>query len=176
MRKKTSTSKKTTKEAGVGTLRALKKQIGERFKSFRQDKKKAQNALATELHVHQSTITNIEHGTTFPKVNYLNYFFEKYGLNLNWLINGYGEKYIENQDISLASKIMASHPEYEETARNNYLELLKLMQIPVIEQVMFAKLSECKILFKDQVQESQEKEAKEKRQKEKKAAKAKLVK
>ena len=174
MKKKISTPKKQKKGAGVGTLKSLKNEIGERFKLFRQDKKKAQNALASELRVHQSTITNIEHGTTFPKVNYLHYFYEKYELNLNWLVTGNEERYIANKDLTFASRIMSSHPEYGESISNNYLELSKLMQIPVIEQVMFAKLSECKILFKDQVQEFQEKLENEKRQKEKKMSQARI--
>jgi transcriptional regulator with XRE-family HTH domain len=174
MEKKTSTPKKQKKEAGAGSLKSLKKEIGARFKLFRQDKKKAQNELATELLVHQSTITNIEHGATFPKVNYLHYFYEKYGVNLNWLIAGHGNQYMLGEDFLIASKIMSSRPEYEESIKHNYLELSKLMQIPVIEQVMFAKLSECKILFKEHVQEFLKKQEEEKHQTEKKASQIKL--
>jgi transcriptional regulator with XRE-family HTH domain len=140
------------------------------------DKKKAQHILAAELQVHQSTITNIEKGFTFPKISYLNYFFEKYGLNLNWLVNGDGEQYIEVAEDKGASRIMAPDIEYDSYKYDKYQELNTLMQIPVIEQVIFAKLSECKILFKDSVKEFHDNQKKEKRIKKRKASRAKVKK
>ena len=160
------------------TLKNLKKQVGERFKLFRLDKKKAQNVLASELEVHQSTITNIEHGTTFPKVNYLHYFYEKYGLDLNWLVTGDGEKYLQGvaYEHKGASKIRAPHVEYGDPVYDKYEELNTLMQIPVIEQVMLAKLSECKIFFKDEVNQFIQNLEKQKRAKKRKASRAKVKK
>lgn len=158
------------------TLKNLKKEVGGRIKVFRLDKKKAQNVLASELQVHQSTITNIEHGTTFPKVNYLHYFYEKYGLNLNWLVTGVGEKYMNGAKKKIPKKINAPHHEYDDLRYDKYQELNLMMQIPVIEQVMFAKLSECKILFQDHVREFHEQLEEEIREKKRKASQVKVKK
>lgn len=163
-------------EEQTSTLKNLKKQIGKRFKLFRLDKKKSQFVLAAELQVHQSTITNIEKGFTFPKVSYLNYFYEKYGLNLNWLVTGDGETYMEEAEDKGASRIKAPDVEYDSYKYDKYQELNTLMQIPVIEQVIFAKLSECKILFKDSVKKFHDNLNKEKREKKRKASRAKVKK
>jgi transcriptional regulator with XRE-family HTH domain len=163
-------------EEQTSTPKNLKKEVGGRFKLFRLDKKKAQNVLASELQVHQSTITNIEKGTTYPKVNYLNYFYEKYGLNLNWLVTGYGEQYMEGAKNKGASRIMAPDAAYDGAKYDKFQEFNTLMQIPVIEQVIFAKLSECKILFKDNVKEFLDNQEKEKREKKRKASRAKVKK
>jgi DNA-binding XRE family transcriptional regulator len=45
---------------------ALKKEIGFRFKQFRQAIKKNQYELAVELDINQTSVTNIEKGKTFP--------------------------------------------------------------------------------------------------------------
>jgi len=131
----------------------LKKDVGIRFKLFRADQKKPQHELAAELKVHQSTITNIEHGTTFPKISYLYYFFERYNLNVNWLITGQGDMYliIEKEEDKGAEPVLMPHVHYGDPTWEQYMELSRLMQIPVIEQVMMAKLSESKFIFKDEV-------------------------
>ncbi len=132
----------------------LKEDVGTRFKAFRIDKKKAQHVLAGELNVHQSTITNIEHGTTFPKISYLFYFYAKYGLNINWLITGKGDMYLGGQkDGKQTEKIYLPQLDYGNPIYNQYAELAHLVQVPAIEQVLLAKLTECKILFKDEVKE-----------------------
>jgi transcriptional regulator with XRE-family HTH domain len=152
----------------------LKEDVGIRFKAFRIDQKKAQHVLATELKVHQSTITNIEHGTTFPKISYLFYFYETYGLNINWLITGDGEMYLRDRIMAEEMiPLMLPHVQYEDPQYHQYLELTRLMEVPAIEQVILAKLTESKIIFKEQVQEFlREKKEKELREAEEAAAEA----
>ena len=133
--------------------------------------------LAAELKVHQSTITNIEHGTTFPKINYLQYFYEKYGLNINWLVTGEGEMYMRGHPKSGgAARIMYPHVQYGDPRFDQYDELTLLMQIPAIEQVMLAKLMEAKTLFKDEVKTFHSEQDVKKRSVTKRAAKAKVQK
>lgn len=158
-------------------LKELKEQVGRRFKEFRISQKKAQHILAEELRVHQSTITNIEHGTTFPKINYLQYFYEKNGLNINWLVTGEGDMFMDSVRKNVgADKIMYPHVQYGDPNYAIYLELTNLMQVPVVEQVILAKLSEAKVLFKEQVRDFLEQQNKEEREKKKRAARAKVKK
>jgi transcriptional regulator with XRE-family HTH domain len=158
-------------------LKKLKEDVGMRFKDFRLEKKKPQHVLAAELEVHQSTITNIEHGTTFPKINYLQYFYEKYGLNINWLVTGEGDMYMRGHPTAEeASKIMYPHVEYGDSRYDQYEELTNLMQIPVIEQVMLAKLAESKNLFKDEVKKFVDEQKKKKRAKTRRVDRAKVKK
>lgn len=158
-------------------LKKLKEDVGRRFKEFRISQKKAQHVLAQELQVHQSTITNIEHGTTFPKINYLQYFYEKYGLNINWLVTGEGDMFMDSIRRSMgAEKIMYPHIQYGDPNFESYLELVNLMQVPVVEQVILAKLSEAKVLFKDEVRDFLEQQQKKEREKKRRAARAKVKK
>ncbi len=149
----------------------LKEDVGIRFKAFRLDQKKAQHIMAEELRVHQSTITNIEHGTTFPKINYLFYFYDVYGLNINWLITGVGDMYLRGKSTErLDEEIKLPRVPYAEAKYSQYMELSRLIQVQVIEQVLLAKLSECKILFKDEVREFFERQKREQLEKEQKRA------
>jgi transcriptional regulator with XRE-family HTH domain len=175
--KKRAESKTNIILKGLKMLRKLKAEVGKRFKEFRVAKKKPQHVLASELKVHQSTITNIEHGTTFPKINYLQYFYERYGLNINWLVTGEGDMYMAGHPKAVGvSRIMYPEVQYGDPRYEQYEELADLMQIPAIEQVIMAKLVEAKILFKDEVKQYRTDRDKKKREKKRRAARAKLKK
>lgn len=146
----------------------LKKDVGIRFKAFRTDQKKPQHAMAGELKVHQSTITNIEHGTTFPKISYLYYFFENYGLNVHWLVTGEGHMYLTSRDRDGHDTVLHPNVHYGDVQYDQYMDLIHLMQVPVIEQVILAKLAESKFIFKDELEKwtrkkKEEREAAKKR-------------
>lgn len=132
---------------------ALKKEIGQRFKAFRNFIKKTQNELAEELQVDISTICSIEQGISFPKINLQNYLNRQYHLNLNWLSYGSEEmilppgKGVNGDGLScLIIDMDENDPQYEQ-----YVELITLMGLPEIKQIILAKLAEIKILFKDEI-------------------------
>lgn len=111
-----------------------RKEVGERFRKFRQAIHKAQHELASELNVSQSTIANIEGGKAFPNLIYLRHFYYKYRLDTNWLLTGQGDIFVKRNDTP-----------------NKYTELLKFLQVPFIAQVLMAKLVEAKVLLKDNI-------------------------
>jgi transcriptional regulator with XRE-family HTH domain len=132
---------------------ALKKDIGLRFKEFRQFINKSQAKLAEELQVRQVITSEIETGRTFPGLNVQHYLNGQYNLNINWLIHGRGEminswgkklKYLDFHQ--LLSQIKENDPMYEK-----YVELLILLRIPVIEQIIFAKLAEIKVIAAEEI-------------------------
>ncbi len=142
--------------------RILKSQIGERFLKFRESLKKTQREVASELNIYQSTITNIEKGKTFPKISYLTYLYDRYRLNQNWLITGKGDMLIpELLDKQGSSFFSTDHIKAGDPIYPKYVELLSLMKIPVIEQIILAKLVEMKALLKDEIKEFQAKNKKE---------------
>lgn len=111
-----------------------KKEIGSRFRQFRAAIHKAQHEMADEVHVSQSAIANIEGGKAFPNLTYLRHYYHKYRLDINWLLTGQADMFIERNDP----------PE-------KYTELLNLLRIPFIEQVLNAKLVELKVVLKDNI-------------------------
>ena len=121
-----------------------KKEVGRRFLQFRKRIGKAQHQLAEELKVSQSTIANIECGKAFPNITYLHHFYHKYRLNVNWLLTNQGD--------------MLSEPK---SANEEYLELINLLQVPLIEKLIMAKLVETKALLKDHIENFFEKQGKE---------------
>ncbi len=136
----------------------LNKEVGRRFRTFRESLRKTQLVLANELHVYQSTITNIEKGKTFPKISYLTHFYETYRLNMNWLMTGKGEMLVPELLDKHGNPIFAGgHIKPDDPMYQKYVELLTLMQIPVIEQIILAKLMEMKVLLKDEIKEFQTK-------------------
>ncbi len=130
----------------------LKKEIGNRFRRFREAVKKTQAQLAEELNIYQSTITNMECGKTFPGIKYLKYFNEKYSLNSNWLITGQENLILRDdrkfpQTITvLECFIKEGDPAYEK-----YIDMLNYMQVPEVETVILARLTELKSLFREEI-------------------------
>jgi transcriptional regulator with XRE-family HTH domain len=131
----------------------LKKEIGLRFKQFREAIKKSQQKLADELKVYNGTIINIEKGRFFPKFKFMYYLYRQYHLNLNWLLNGKGEMMISPQEDSmnayisqLLSPMDENDPRYEK-----FVELFSLMRIPAVEKIILGKLAEIKALAKEEI-------------------------
>lgn len=141
---------------------SLKKEIGERFKQFRLAIKKTQHQLSREVNVYQSTITNIELGKTFIKIKYLHFFQCKYRLNANWLLSEQGEMFISDEPIAIPTSVsvLGCHISDKDPRFPRYVDLVDLMQVPVIEQVILAKLTELKVLAKDEILEFREKKRK----------------
>ncbi len=138
----------------------IKKDIGKRFRQFRESIQKAQHELAGELNIYQSTITNIERGKTFPNIRYLIHFYKKYQLNINWLLTNDGEMLIYHYHTNPnAVSVMDCHIHYNDPKYMQYAELFNYMQVPEIEQVILARLIEFKALFKDQIADYYAKEA-----------------
>ena len=131
----------------------IKKEIGRRFKRFREALGKTQSQLAVELGIYQSTITNIEVGKTFPSIKYLHYFHRKYRLNTNWLLSDEGDIFlVENEPASAAIAGLDYHLQRSDAISERYAELLELMQLPVVEQIMMAKLLEIKVIARDEIE------------------------
>ena len=135
-----------------GLQKKLKKEIGRRFKLFRDALGKTQYQLGEELDVYQSTLTNVELGRTFPRIHYILYFNKKYNLNIYRLLTGTGEMFNKKETVDSflidTCKIRESDPDYE-----NIKELVSLMRVPLIKSVIFDKLNELKLLAKDEIQD-----------------------
>ncbi|HLP48362.1 MAG TPA: XRE family transcriptional regulator [Candidatus Kapabacteria bacterium] len=130
----------------------LKIEIGKRFRKFREEIKKAQHELAAELNIYQSTITNIERGKTFPNIRYLQHFYKKYQLNINWLLTNEGDMLVFHYHTNPnALSVMDCHLNYNDPRYMQYAELFNYMQVPEIEQVILSRLTESKAIFKDQI-------------------------
>jgi len=130
----------------------LKKDIGNRFRRFRETIKKTQAQLAEELDIYQSTITNIECGKTFPRIWYLKYFNRKYNLNSNWVITGQ-ENMILRKDQKFPETITAleCHIKEEDPTYEKYIDMLNYMEVPEVENVILARLTELKSLFREEI-------------------------
>lgn len=130
----------------------IKKEIGRRLKWFREAIGKTQTQLAEELHVYQSTITNMEVGKTFPSIKYLHYFHHTYGLNTNWLLSNKGDVFVsEEEHTSLAASLLECHVPKDDARFEKYAELLDLMQVSEVEQIILAKLVELKVFAREEI-------------------------
>jgi transcriptional regulator with XRE-family HTH domain len=130
----------------------IRKEIGKRFKQFREALNKTQAQMADELGIYQSTITNIEVGKTFPGIKYIHYFHKEYNLNDNWLLNNSGELFIsEEEKKALPPSRINCHVLRDNPTYAQYVEMMELMKIPVIEQVILAKLAEMKVIAKEEI-------------------------
>jgi len=132
----------------------LKKEVGKRFKQFRESSGKTQDRLAEELNVKQIIFTNIEKGLIYPGIEYLVYFSKIYRLNCNWLLSGEGS--MTAAVSTLDYPIPTGDP-----GNARYEELMHYMQMPAIEQIILGRLQELKLIAKDEIEEFKKKNKRE---------------
>jgi transcriptional regulator with XRE-family HTH domain len=65
-----------------------KKEIGDRFRIFRQLVLKTKREFANESSLPEDYIAQIEWGDVLPGILSIEYFCKEYGLNLTWLVTG----------------------------------------------------------------------------------------
>ncbi|MCP4219897.1 MAG: helix-turn-helix transcriptional regulator [bacterium] len=131
---------------------SIKKEIGKRFRRFREEIQKAQHELASELNIYQSTITNIERGKTFPNIRYLQYCYRTYHLNINWLLTNQGEMLMQKYNPSTRNfSIVDCHIKDDDPKIAKYNDLLNYMQVPEVEQLILARLTESRALFREEI-------------------------
>lgn len=123
--------------------------IGARFKIFREFIDKTAGQLAEDLDIPESEIEAIEAGRVFPKISCLHHFYEHFGLNINWLIGSIGTMFVKDDPGKLGELYAArSLVGPGDSRREEYAELLELMEIPVIRDSIMATLLEIKTLLK----------------------------
>jgi transcriptional regulator with XRE-family HTH domain len=70
-----------------------KKEIGQRFKKFRELMGKSKKEMEQEANhplIMTERIKLFEYGAIIPDIIFMQYFTEEYGLNLTWLVKGRG--------------------------------------------------------------------------------------
>ena len=70
-----------------------KKEIGQRFKKFRELVGKSKKEMEQEANhplIMTERIKLFEYGAIIPDIIFMQYFTEEYGLNLTWLVKGTG--------------------------------------------------------------------------------------
>jgi len=125
--------------------------LGIRFLVFRKAIKKTRPQLAEELKISLAEITAIEKGTVYPKINYLHYLNRKYGLNINWMVGNIGEMFVKDHPMMAAADpdYIMRPPVKTGESMKKIAEFLQLMQVPVIEEAIMAKLKEIKELLQE---------------------------
>ncbi len=107
------------------------------FRLLRKILSKTQVQLAADLDVCRSTISNIERGVTFIKIEYLNRLYLKFGVNINWLLTGRGSMFVPKPQ----------RPPGGIAINEKYFELFELMQIPALEKEILDTLKQAKSLL-----------------------------
>lgn len=83
------------------------KEIGKRFKFFRESLDKKQGEFANELNVNQQSISDIERGIKNISLEIIEILLVKFKLDSNWLITGQGRMKQESSQSGIASNIAA---------------------------------------------------------------------
>lgn len=118
---------------------------GLRFILFRKALNKSRDDLSKELCTTTKDIEAIENGTIAPKINFLHYLYMYYGLNLNWIICGNGDMFIDDRQLKLNPEYVPQSSEiFIENFRERYNDLIRFMQIPVIEKQIMNSIQEIK--------------------------------
>ncbi|MCI0471554.1 MAG: hypothetical protein L0Y73_07855, partial [Candidatus Aminicenantes bacterium] len=124
-------------------------EVGVRFSIFRDIIEMSREQMAAELDIPGSEIEDIEEGRCFPKIISLHYLHEKYGLNINWMVGKSGNIFTNNDRQKFGSIYPPAVPARSgEAGSEQYIELLELMEMPIIKESILAALLEIKTLLK----------------------------
>jgi transcriptional regulator with XRE-family HTH domain len=74
----------------------LRKQFGQRLKTFRESKKMTMEQMGDIIGVKKASIQQLESGKNFPSVENLLLLVDRLGINLLWLLKGEKEEGIKN--------------------------------------------------------------------------------
>jgi transcriptional regulator with XRE-family HTH domain len=102
-----------------------------RLKEVRKALGLTQDKFSKELGISKPTYVRYELGELMPNATMLSIMTTKYDIDLNWLLNGGGEMFLEVIELD-----------------EKYRELFSYMKVPVIEQVILAKFAELKATLK----------------------------
>jgi transcriptional regulator with XRE-family HTH domain len=72
-----------------------RKEVGQRFKEFRENLKITQREMGRRLNMIQSSITAVETGKSLPTIPVIMFLHENHGLSITWLLSGKGSMYQE---------------------------------------------------------------------------------
>jgi transcriptional regulator with XRE-family HTH domain len=137
---------------------ACQVETGVRFRIFRDIIDRTREQLAAELDIPASAIEDIETGRCFPKIIYLHYLSEKYNLDINWMVGKPGDMFTVNDRPKLIPlDPPPPPPRNEEPSPKKHIELLELMELPIIKESIMAALLEIKTLLKKQNRERMKK-------------------
>ena len=125
--------------------------VGKRFEAFCRVLCLNREQLAAELNVSIKTIEEIENGENLPDLCMLKYLNKQYGLDINWMINGKGE-IIFSRFIEARKELNTEKPEKISNKKGETMEQWELMKVPLVENIIFAKMEEVKVIFKDQIE------------------------
>ena len=127
----------------------IKEDVSKRFRAFRNAIGKKQIELAHELRVSPSAISFIEIGTSFPKLNYLYYLHGYYRLNIHWLLGGDEPMFLPLKDEEKGTgSLLPCHISYHDPVYGKYIEMIELMQVPMVEQSILEEAARLKKAIK----------------------------
>lgn len=121
---------------------SLRNNVGERFKIVRTHFGFSQKNFADRLAANQSTIANIELGKIYPNMVFIYRLLVEFKVNPAWLFTGNGDKFLCDGEKESNLNIEGFQLD------DKYIDLIESMKDPVIEQIMFAKLMEIRLLIK----------------------------
>ncbi len=114
---------------------AYRETVGYRFHLFRKAISKERDDIAVELNVSLSVVAGFEDNTITPQLPHLNTLYAKFRLNINWLLTGVGDMFLEEPK------------DHSSTIPESHKELLHLMQVPAVKHSIDGLLTQLKALL-----------------------------
>lgn len=108
-----------------------------RFREIRKKLKLTLREMAQVLAIPLSTVSKYEQGVIKPGVEILSRVCIKYKVNINWLLTGAGEMFLENEDISKSN----SHLKVNALKKDDSMEIVSVSDRFLINPAEYKNLS-----------------------------------
>lgn len=117
-----------------------------RLKNLRHTLGLTQDKFAEALGVSKPTYVRYEAAGMMPKIAFLRTLYNKFNVDLNWLIRGEGEMFVDKSHLAPPRIFSKRH------MPKKYVELFRMMEIPEIELSIMMELEKAKRLFRSKVE------------------------
>ncbi|BDS10887.1 helix-turn-helix domain-containing protein [Aureispira anguillae] len=104
--------------------------VNERFTQLIKTLSFTPNSLSKELNVTQPTIKKLEKGETLPNAKVLIPLLERFNVNINWLLGGEGEMFLNSSSSRAQEMIGGTGPDsnLSSNSRNSTCTNVKFLQ------------------------------------------------
>ena len=131
----------------------LKREIGLKMRKIRKAMGFTQEKMVSHFNIGRANYSRIEKGEVLPNATVLNCLRTQFGVSLDWLIAGFGNMFVRDENQDRGKKTPESSGEADNYREETRDLILTMEKIPMVKHAMLGFFLEYKVKHRDVIQE-----------------------